>query len=56
MFIDPLAFYAMMVIGYLPALFCLMLAIVIFRGRTVGGLTFCRFGRFRFQFSVRNAS
>ena len=53
MFIDPIVFYSLFALGALPALVTFALGAVIARGRTQGGLTFCRVGRLSFSFCVR---
>lgn len=53
MFIDPLVFYALWALSSLPAMVCFAFGLVICRGHSRGGLTFCRLGRLGFSFYIR---
>lgn len=56
MFIDPIVFYGVFALGMLPAVVCFTFAMIIAKGRTHGGLTFCRLGRLGFSFYIRRSA
>jgi hypothetical protein len=55
MYIDLTSYHIILAIAWFAPISLMTLGVVLLRGKTVGGLTFCQIGRLGFSFYITRA-